>query len=98
MSGITPTDIQSRISSGVEAMDAGDYISALRFLEAARALMAGIPRFELERGGEVEWRPEQLDATIVQVRRMANQQQMRANGGSDFVSQPVERIHTRDWQ
>jgi hypothetical protein len=80
MSGITPQLIQDRIVSAVAALDEGDYVEALRFLGSARALMAGIPRFPLERGGEVEWRPEQIGATTKDIEKVANAQQLGANG------------------
>lgn len=83
---ITPEAIQTRIESGVTALDAADYSAALSHFEAAAALMAGVPDIKaLE--NEIAWKPEQLDAVISRVRRLAR----KASGGGLIVQQPIER-------
>ena len=88
MANITPQRIQERIEAAVNAMDAGDWAGALVKLETARTLMSGLPRFSLVKS-EIEYTPEQLDAQIDRVRRLANRQA----GSNDIVNRPVERVN-----
>lgn len=84
---ITASDIQTRIEDGVESLDSADYATALIKFEAAAALMAGVPEFKaLE--NEVAWKPEQLDAVIERVRRLARKS---ASGAGKIIKQPIHR-------
>lgn len=84
-SHITAEHIQSRLIDAANAIEHEDYRTALNKFEAARALMAGVPRFVLAKS-EVQYTPEQLDAQIERMRRLARIQ----NGGGHIVSQPTE--------
>ncbi len=87
---ISPDQIQARIHAGVTAMENGDYLTAVNKFEAARALMAGIPRASLVKL-ELEYTPDQLDATIERVRRLARQQA----GGGMIAQQPIQYTRGR---
>jgi hypothetical protein len=82
---ISPEQIQSRIHDGVAAMENGDYLTALNKFEAARVLMSAIPRMNLQKF-EIEYTPDQLDATIDRVRRLANRQ----SSGGMITQQPIK--------
>ena len=97
---ITAAGIQERIAAGVALMDIGDYVAAVNKFETARVMMSAIPSFMLGNPQtQISYSPEQLDATIDRVRRLANRQlQAQASasmGGGGIVSQGTEFVSTR---
>lgn len=97
---ITAADIQGEIVAGITAMKAADYVVAVLHFESARALMSAIPAFMLgQPQSQVSYSPEQLDATIERVKRLARTQQQAAaaqvSGGGGIVSQATEFVCTR---
>jgi len=61
------TDINTRVSAAVAAIDSGDYATALVKLLGAKALLAAMP--DTKHGEvELEWDREAIDSLITSVR------------------------------
>lgn len=82
----TLSELQTRISDAVAALDAGDYANVLTLARGAALLLVAIPDSEFQ-GEKITIDRESLKNTIAELNRAAASAALKTNGG--IVSQEI---------
>lgn len=83
----TLSEIQTRISEAVTALDGGEYAEALRLCRGAAMLLAVVPNSEFQ-GEKMEFDREALKNQIAELKQAAQAAAFAANGG--VITQDIQ--------
>ena len=83
----TLSEIQTRVSEAVTALDGGDYAEALRLCRGAAMLLAVVPNSEFQ-GEKMEFDREAIKNQIAELSRAAQAAAFASNGG--VVTQDIQ--------